>query len=40
MAKIYLRLILAGRMTPEAVPERWREAVLELLAEADDTGAE
>lgn len=33
MAKIYLRLIEAGRMTPEEVPERWREAVLALLAE-------
>ncbi len=33
MAKIYLRLIRAGHMTPEEVPERWREAVLALLAE-------
>ena len=33
MAKIYLRLIRAGYMTPEEVPERWRKAVLALLAE-------
>jgi hypothetical protein len=40
MAKIYLRLILAGHAVPEEVPERWREAVLALLAEAHDIGAE
>lgn len=33
MAKIYARKIRAGQMTIEEVPERWREAVLELLGE-------
>lgn len=27
MVKIYLRMIRAGRMTLEDVPERWREQV-------------
>lgn len=31
MAKIYVRKIRAGEMTPEQVPERWREQVKELL---------
>lgn len=31
MAKIYYRLILAGSMTIEEVPERWREQVQALL---------
>ena len=31
MAKIYYRRILAGMMTLEEVPERWREAVREML---------
>ena len=31
MAKIYARKILAGQMTIDDVPERWREAVQELL---------
>lgn len=31
MAKIYYRRILAGIMTIEEVPERWRNAVQELL---------
>lgn len=31
MAKIYYRRILAGLMTLEDVPERWREAVRALL---------
>ena len=33
MAKIYYRRILAGEMTIEEVPERWRAAVEALLAE-------
>lgn len=33
MAKIYYRKIVAGQMTIDDVPERWREAVLELLNE-------
>lgn len=31
MAKIYYRRIIAGEMTLEQVPERWREAVRQLL---------
>ncbi len=31
MAKIYYRKIIAGDMTIEEVPKRWREEVLELL---------
>lgn len=31
MAKIYYRRIIAGEMVLEDVPERWREAVRELL---------
>ncbi len=31
MAKIYARKIKAGLMTIDEVPERWREAVRELL---------
>lgn len=31
MAKIYYRRIIAGEMTLGEVPERWREAVRELL---------
>lgn len=31
MAKIYYRQIIAGKMTLEEVPSRWREAVEELL---------
>lgn len=31
MAKIYYRKILAGQMTIEEVPERWRDAVRALL---------
>lgn len=33
MAKIYARKILAGQMTIDEVPERWRDAVRELLGE-------
>ena len=33
MAKIYANRIIAGKMTIEDVPERWREAVIELLGE-------
>lgn len=32
MAKIYLRLILAGKRTIESVPECWRQEVADLLA--------
>lgn len=31
MAKIYVRKILAGEMTIDDVPERWREQVREML---------
>jgi hypothetical protein len=31
MAKIYYRRILAGEMTLDDVPLRWREAVREML---------
>lgn len=31
MAKIYYKTIIAGDMTLEQVPERWREAVRALL---------
>lgn len=31
MAKIYVRKILAGQMTIDDVPERWREEVERLL---------
>ena len=31
MAKIYYRRILAGEITLEEVPLKWREAVRELL---------
>lgn len=31
MVGVYVRLIQAGRMTLEEVPERWREAVAEAL---------
>lgn len=33
MAKIFYRRIKSGEMTLEEVPERWREAVRELLDE-------
>ena len=33
MIRIYVRRILAGQMTIDEVPERWREAVREALAE-------
>lgn len=36
MVKIYYRKILAGKMTIEEVPERWREAVEELLGGDSD----
>lgn len=35
MAKIYYRKIVNGEMTIDNVPERWRQAVQELL-DADD----
>lgn len=31
MAKIYYKRIIAGLMTIDEVPERWREAVRKLL---------
>ena len=31
MAKIYYRRIVAGEMTTEEVPERWRDEVQALL---------
>ena len=33
MAKIYYRRIVAGKMTLEEVPARWREEVQKLLDE-------
>jgi hypothetical protein len=33
MAKIYYRRIMAGEMTLEEVPKRWREEVQKLLDE-------
>ena len=35
MAKIYVRRILAGEMTIEQVPARWRAEVERLLQEAN-----
>lgn len=35
MVAIYVRWILAEKMTIEAVPARWREQVEEKLAELD-----
>lgn len=35
MAKLYYKKIKAGQMTIDQVPEKWREAVRELL-DADD----
>lgn len=35
MAKLYYKRIKAGQMTIDQVPEKWREAVQELL-DADD----
>ena len=37
MAKIYYRMIMAGKMTVDDVPLRWREQVKALL-EADNNG--
>ena len=34
MVAIYVRMILSGRMTVDAVPAMWREAVREALEEA------
>lgn len=31
MVKIYVRMIRAGKMTIDDVPEKWREAVREAL---------
>lgn len=33
MVRIYVRKIKAGQLTINEVPERWREAVREALAE-------
>ena len=33
MVKIYVRKILAGELTINQVPDRWREAVKETLGE-------
>ena len=33
MAKVYYRLIKAGKITLDDVPERWREEVRRLLEE-------
>ena len=37
MAKIYIRMIKAGRMTIDQVPERWRAEVEALLAAKEPT---
>lgn len=37
MAKIYVRMIKAGRMTIDQVPERWRTEVEALLAAKEPT---
>lgn len=37
MAKIYYRMIMAGKITVNDVPLRWREQVKSLL-EANDNG--
>lgn len=34
MSKIYFRKIVSGGMTLEEVPERWRDAVRQLLIAA------
>ena len=31
MAKIYARKVIAGEMTLDEVPERWREAVRQII---------
>ena len=36
MSKLYYKRIKAGQMTIEQVPEKWREAVQELLDADDD----
>ena len=38
MVKIYVRMILAGRMAIEDVPELWREDVRAALAENGEAG--
>ena len=37
MAKIYVRMIKAGRMTVDEVPKRWRAEVEALLAADEPT---
>ena len=37
MVKIFVRRILAGKMTLEDVPEHWREAVMEALEDESDS---
>lgn len=37
MAKIYVRMIKAGRMTIDQVPERWRAEVETLLTAEEPT---
>ena len=36
MAKIYARQIRAGKMSIDDVPNKWREAVRELLKEEEE----
>ena len=38
MVKIYVRMIQAGQLALEEVPERWREAVKEALEGAEQHG--
>ncbi len=38
MTAIYVRWILADKMTVEQVPERWRDSVCALVASARQTG--
>lgn len=40
MVKFYVSRILAGKMTLEEVPLRWREAVREALEELQPTSEE
>ena len=37
MVKIYVRMIRAGKMMLEDVPEKWRDAVNEALGPQDGT---
>ena len=36
MSKIYLRQVLAGKITLDEIPERWREQVKEMLMQKEE----